>query len=304
MKFFFIAPGEIPIPPPGWGALETITWSYYQEMTKRGEEVFISNEQDPYKIIEDWRRFQPDVIHLRYGKHWELMPMLKAKFKVATSYDGSFLSSYKMHQELVTRFFTDCWLFTITNMERQAYLNFGVKNKIVVNKDGVDGSQFKVAEGHSKQALYLGKIDARKRQAIYQRIGINCFFVGNCADASFDQKAQNYLGTWNREQVYANMAKFDSLVLLSQQELQPLVCMEAMSAGLGLVISEAASENLDRTKPWITIIPHERLFDPEYINAKIEENSKVASALRKEIVEYSKEFSWPKIIDFYLGQFK
>jgi hypothetical protein len=272
-------------------------------MMRRGEEVLISNEQDPYQILEAWRKFQPDVVHLRYGKHWELMPLLKARYKIVTSYDGSFLSSYKMHQELVTRYFQDCWLFPITNMEKQAYLNFGIKNKIIVNKDGVDGSQFKIAEGYNDKALYLGKIYARKRQAAYQKAGLKCFFAGGCSDVSFDQAAPNYLGVWTREQVYTTMAQFDSLILLSQQELQPLVCMEAMCAGLGLVISEAASENLDRSKPWITIIPNERLFDVDYLNYKIEENGKTAATMRREIVAYSQEFAWPKIVDFYLSHF-
>ena len=43
MKIALIGPGIMPIPPPGWGAVEILIWDYYKELTAQGHEVVIIN---------------------------------------------------------------------------------------------------------------------------------------------------------------------------------------------------------------------------------------------------------------------
>ena len=50
------------------------------------------------------------------------------------------------------------------------------------------------------------------------------------------------------------------LVLLSDGEAHPLVCLEAFAAGLGVVISQWAAANLDLDKDFITVIPEDKLM--------------------------------------------
>ena len=55
MKICFIAPGEIEIPPTGWGALEGVVWELSQELKKIGHDILIINEKDQqetYKKIK------------------------------------------------------------------------------------------------------------------------------------------------------------------------------------------------------------------------------------------------------------
>ena len=82
--------------------------------------------------------------------------------------------------------------------------------------------------------------------------------------------------------------------------MQPLVCLEGLASGLGLVITEPSAQSLDTSKPWISVIPDSELENIDYLNYVIKENSKVSSTYRKEIVEYSKNFDWSNIIKKYL----
>ena len=44
MKIGLIGPGIMPIPPPGWGAVEVLIWDYYNSLTKLGHNVVIINK--------------------------------------------------------------------------------------------------------------------------------------------------------------------------------------------------------------------------------------------------------------------
>jgi hypothetical protein len=57
--------------------------------------------------------------------------------------------------------------------------------------------------------------------------------------------------------------------------------------GLGVVVSEQASANLDRSKPWITVIPTDKLDDIAYVEAAIIANRSVSVTMRNEIREYA-----------------
>jgi hypothetical protein len=97
--------------------------------------------------------------------------------------------------------------------------------------------------------------------------------------------------------LYENLTKYANLVLLSDGEAHPLVCMEAMSAGLGLVISEFATANLDLSLPFIDVIPESRINDSEYISGVIRKNREKSIPIRKEIRDYVvSKFSWESVI--------
>ena len=60
--------------------------------------------------------------------------------------------------------------------------------------------------------------------------------------------------------LYAITTNYANLVLLSDGEADPLVVKEAFNAGLGVVLSECATANLEViNKPFIDIIPNNKL---------------------------------------------
>jgi hypothetical protein len=56
------------------------------------------------------------------------------------------------------------------------------------------------------------------------------------------------LGEWDKETLYKNLTHYGNLVLLSDGEAHPLVCMEALASGLGVVVCEWGKANLDTTQ--------------------------------------------------------
>ena len=73
-----------------------------------------------------------------------------------------------------------------------------------------------------------------------------------------------------------------------------------MAGGLGLVLSEQSTANLDLSKPFITVIPDDKLEDIGYLKERIEENRKISLGMRKEIREYCQtNFDWSSIIKQY-----
>ncbi len=96
------------------------------------------------------------------------------------------------------------------------------------------------------------------------------------------------------------MTDYGNLILLSEGEADPLVVKEALVSGLGVVVSECAKANLDLTKPFINVIPNDKLNDINYVKDIIESNRNICKNMRKEIRQYGLEiFSWKNIIIEY-----
>ena len=102
------------------------------------------------------------------------------------------------------------------------------------------------------------------------------------------------------------LTKYTNLVLLSEGENgSPLVVKEALIAGLGIVVSEFASSELDTTKPFICVIPENKIFDLQYVEKEIIKNKNISTMMRKEIREYGlSNFSWNKLVNIYENNLK
>ena len=146
----------------------------------------------------------------------------------------------------------------------------------------------------------MGKIEPRKRQAFLQHKGLNIDFIGNNSDGNFDIDDPCYFGEQSKEDIMENLTSYANMVLLSSGEAHPFVCLEGMAAGLGLVLSEQSTANLDVSQPFITVIPDHKLNDTQFIKEQIETNRRVAIGMRKEIRQYCRDnFDWCAIINKY-----
>lgn len=301
MKICFIAPGEIEIPPSGWGALETVVWNQSEELKKLGHETFIINSKDKNETFIQLKKINPDIIHLHYGKHYELMPLFSCK-KIVTNHDGSFKNSGLFHDRVVRSYLYDCEFFCLSEHEENFFLNIGISpSKVKIMKNGAEFKKFNKTENPTlpDKSICIGKIDSRKRQAKLQSMNAGVDFVGSINDPNFDTNS-NYLGPWGREEIFENLTEYGNFVLLSSSEnCCPLVCLEAMSAGLGIVISEACVESIDLSKKFITLIPESKIKDEEFIKKSIEENRDYSITHRKEIIEYASTRDWSEIAKYY-----
>ena len=170
------------------------------------------------------------------------------------------------------------------------------KEKLYISPNGVNCSAFKVVDvpTYPYRSIYLAKIDYRKRQHLFQSID-SLYYAGNIADERFDT-TKNYLGEWSKETLHNNLTEYGNLVLLSDGEAHPLVCMEAFAAGLGVVVTEWGKANLDVDKKFITVIPEKHIHDIEFVEYEIVKNREYSVQHRDEILEYAQTFDWKNVI--------
>lgn len=301
MKIAIIGPGKMSIPPIGWGAVESLIWDMYQYFTLiKKAKVLIINTMNLDDIRIQIKKFKPDVIHLQYDDYWNIMKDIDAKVKIATSHFGYLdhptFFGHDGYQTIFNGFIqSDFYIFALSPTIVQKYIQFGCHpERVFLTPNGANSSLFQYNKSpfFPNRSIYLAKIETRKCQYKYQSIP-SLWFAGNIACHQFRKDHPRWLGEWSKEKLYQKLTHYTNLVLLSNGEAHPLVCCEALICGLGLVVSEPASANLDSKKPFITIIPNDKLDDIDYVQKAIIENRKISLSCRDQIREYGlNQFSW------------
>ena len=300
MKISIIGTGIMPIPPIGWGAVESLIWDMRNALTVLGHEVDIVNVNDPRKIIQKVNEFRPDFVHIHYDDWVGLYNYIQYPC-VCTSHFG-----YLERPEMFGGYSNIANAFAQIK-PRVFCLSEGIKkiyqvlmdipeNNLYVSPNGVDCGAFNCVDtpDYPNASIYLAKVDYRKRQHLFQSI-TSLWYAGNIADERFD-KTKNYLGEWSKKYLYENLTHYGNLVLLSDGEAHPLVCMEAFAAGLGVVVSQWGKANLDSSKEFITIIPENKIKDIDYVEEKIKENRAYSLEHREEILNYAQQFDWINVV--------
>lgn len=302
MKICMVGLGQNPIPPIGWGAVEILIWDYKQILEKMGHELIVVNTPDKNEIIQICNSENPDFIHVQYDVFWDICESFNCKNVAITSHYG-YIDQENRYDHGYTQIFNgflsfvNTKIFALSPSNAEKYLKSGFDpNRIRVVPNGVREDLFRFSDEceYPDRSIYLAKIEPRKRQHLFHNIP-DLYFAGRNSNVQYN--GNNYLGEWNKDYLYENLTKYANLVLLSDGEAHPLVCMEAMSAGLGLVISEFATANLDTDLPFIDVIPESKINDLEYIKGIIRSNQEKSIRMRNEIRSYiTEKFSWEKII--------
>ena len=300
MKISIVGPGIMPIPPTGWGAVEILIWDQKLALEKLGHQVDIVNTKSPIEIIQKINEYRPDFVHVQYDDFIELYPYIQYPCAI-TSHFGYLEQPNKWgyyHDRIVKPFQRiSPVVFCLSDGIRNVY-----KNELLINEDnllvtpnGVNTSKFVTRDPkYPDRSLYLAKIDYRKRQSMFQSIS-SLYYAGNNADPNFNVNI-NYLGEWSKEHLYNNLTDYGNLVLLSDGEAHPLVCMEALAAGLGVVVCEYGAANLDTSKDFITVIPENKIRDLKYLEDEIIKNRDYSISHKDDIIKYASNFDWLNVI--------
>jgi glycosyltransferase involved in cell wall biosynthesis len=303
MKITLIGPGIMPIPPTGWGAVEILVWDTKNALQKLGHKVQIVNTKDQKQIIAEINSFRPDFVHVHYDEFIEVYPYIQYP-KAITSHYGylerpEFFGGYVNIANEFARLRPN--IFCLSEGIKNVYKDLMnvPEDNLFVTPNGVNTKAFSYTENpeHGDLSIYLAKIDYRKRQYEFQSIN-SLWYAGNIADSRFNT-SKNYLGEWSKETLHEKLTHYGNLVLLSDGEAHPLVCMEALAAGLGIVVTEWGKANLDDSREFITIIPENKVNDIEYVENEIIKNRQYSLRHRKNILEYSKNFDWHNVIEKY-----
>ena len=300
MKISIVGPGIMPIPPTGWGAVEILIWDQKLALEELGHEVDIVNTKSPVEIVQKINAYRPDFVHIQYDDFIELYPYIQYPCAI-TSHFGYLEQSNKWgyyydrivkpFQRISPKIF--CLSDGIKNVYDKELLI--EKSNLYVTPNGVNTSKFVTRDPkYPDRSLYLAKIDYRKRQSMFQSIS-SLYYAGNNADPNFNTNI-NYLGEWSKEHLYNNLTDYGNLVLLSDGEAHPLVCMEALAAGLGVVVCEYGAANLDTNKDFITVIPESKIRDLKYLEEEIVKNRDYSVSHKDDIIKYASNFDWVNVI--------
>lgn len=311
MKICIVGPGIMSIPPTGWGAVEILIWDYKEILERLGHEVIIVNTRDQNQIIKICNSNSPDFVHIQYDEFWQVCDLLNCDNVAITSHFGYLdqESKYDFYYNRIMDGFVSMKkgkIFALSPSISDQYRKRGFDNnrlKVVPNGVRDDLFQFTSVCEYIDRSICLAKIETRKRQYLLHNIK-DIYFAGNIVDNRYNKN--NYLGEWSKYHLYQNLTKYANLVLLSDGEAHPLVCLEAMSAGLGLVISEYATANLDLSLPFIDVIPESKMSDIDYISDVIKSNREKSITMRDDIRKYVIDnFSWERIVkDYYIPNIK
>jgi len=303
MKISIVGPGIMPIPPTGWGAVEILIWDSKNALEALGHTVQIINTKNGREIINQINSFKPDFVHIQYD---EFVPIIEyVQYPCAITSHFGYLERKEMFNGYINvanefqRIKPNVFCLS-EGIEKVYNVMFNIpKEKTFVTPNGVNIDRFRVTNTpkYSDRSLYLAKIDYRKRQHMFQSID-SLWYAGNIADNRFNQN-KNYLGEWSKETLYNNLTDYGNLVLLSDGEAHPLVCMEALAAGLGVVVCEWGKANLDVDKKFITVIDEKYIHNLDYVEKEIIKNREYSIHRRDEILEYGKQFDWINIIQKY-----
>ena len=290
----------MPIPPTAWGAVEILVWDTKNALEELGHEVQIINTKDYRQIINGINAFVPDFVHVHYDEFIPIMPYIQYPAAITSHFGylerremfNGYINVAKEFQRLKPV------VFCLSEGIKKVYnVMFDVpKENTYVTPNGVNLDRFRrsMDPEYPDRSLYLAKIDYRKRQHLFQSID-SLWFAGNLADNRFDTD-KNYLGEWSKETLYDELTDYGNLVLLSDGEAHPLVCMEALAAGLGVVVCEWGKANLDLDKEFITVIPEDKINDIDFVEDAIIKNREYSINNREEIIQYSKQFEWKEVL--------
>jgi len=314
MKICLVGPGIMPIPPTGWGAVESIIWECANELSELGHDGMILNTPDKNEIVSTIKEEQFDFIHIHYDVFCDMIPEIKkvspnsiialsSHYPYINQFDKHRLDGYDKIFDWMISNSNNYYNFCVSDKDLEVFASRGIlKNQLHLFKTGAQHKDIKqiLTPKYIERSICVGKIDRRKMQYFYQSID-TIDFVGPIGDPYNFDVNKNYLGEWTRKEICDKIGEYSNIVLLSVGENgTPLVIKESLMAGLGVVTSEYCAYELDTTLPFITVIPSDKLEDLDYINSSIIENRKISLSMRKEIIEYGVEnFSWKKLVEIY-----
>ena len=306
MRIVLIGPGIMPIPPNGWGAVETLIWDYSIFLKERGHSVDIVNTPDREEIVRTVNQGHYDVAHVHYDVFVDIVPRLTSKRVCITSH-FPYIDRPQLWGGYRDTFFKICdvvrsgaFYYSISEKDLNAFLRFGAMgqnaHRLFLMKNGVHTDAFRFADVplNPDRSLTLGKIENRKRQFLtYSIDSVDYMGRGPCDHPNYKGEPRDCRPL---------LTEYANLVLLSDGENgTPLVVKEAMAAGLGLVLSEAAANELPRDLAWITVIPECDLGNVQKVTELIAENRKVSLSMRSQIREWVRvHWDWGILVDQYM----
>jgi len=251
MRIAIITPGFQKWPVSAWGACELVCEGLGEALKELGHTVDYVNDETCQGRVDINRLITGgyDWIHSGYDDHAGILNryLPKNQWWGQTCHYG-YLNQPELWQPGYQQIFDEiCKAPCILPLSIRAKAQFVRKvNSTVpmpILPNGVNTQKFKIYPKGNGRLIFVGKLDGRKGEDLLQGLQIPVDFVGPKTYDFIPNAPHKYLGEWTREQLYENLGAYSGLVLLSKGENHCLVGLEAMAAGIPMILSEEASEN-------------------------------------------------------------
>ena len=319
LTILLVGHGSMPIPPVGWGAVESLIWEYSLHLKAMGHCVEILNVPDGKEIIEHLCNHSYDFVHFHDDILVNILEQIPSSVKVVVTshypyihdtskwndvlsgYDyGRFVMAPLVHYARRRRIH----VCAVSQKDRDALVSYGIPaDSVSICVNGVNVSKFNVELGpiqHNGKTICMAQIIPRKRQHLFRGYpDILC--AGKINDASSLPSQESWVGEWGDDK-YEKLTQYANAILLSDGENgTPLGIKESLAAGLGCVVSEAVAYEIPKDWHWVHIIPESEIADLEVIRTACETNRIIAGPLRTQIREKTRElWDWSTLIPAYV----
>lgn len=305
MRIALVGHGALPIPPVGWGAVESVIWEYAVRLRDLGHEVHIVNEKKR-KVAPAIRALGPlDFIHCHNDRAvpfavWAGF-LKRARVAATSHYAIPWDAMEPDHRRVLRATSRARHQLPLTERFAAELTRLNPLAKVRVMANGCEFAQFRFQATHNGRAICVGRIGKRKRQdAVHRALhaaGLKVDFVGPIDDLALPPDA-SVLGEWDRPVLRERLTEYACLVLYSHAEAHPLVVCEALAAGVPVVVSPASAAHLDPSLPFVHVATSE---------AELVEGVRRAQSATREVREAARAFAeerfdWDKIVRAYVTQ--
>jgi glycosyltransferase involved in cell wall biosynthesis len=313
IKIFIVAPGILPLPATGPGAVENILTHYYEELSKRDDvEIVLWNDPnlaEAAKYVNNPAN-AVDFVHVHYDDHIPYMVAYCNCPVYGTTHFGwiHHKEKWEHYPPIHSGVLEAAGLICLSQEIANVYRRDGFVGPLRILRNGVEVEKYKFEPvGGVKDLICLGTVEHRKGHPklveFCERYGLNLDLVGPIGDFSPPDglKYVKYLGVWDKETVRSRLTDYKALVLVSEGEADPLVTKEAMAAGLSLIVSDDAKANLPWLEKWIYLTdlkdPDSRLIIRDKFRKILEQNAQFRTTIRHTA---ETRYAWKVIVDEYV----
>jgi len=318
-RILLVAHGNMPIPPKGWGAVESLIWDYSVYLKKLGCSVNILNlhiDQVDH-ILDHIHNTKYDIVHLHNDILVNILHLLPKTLPVVITSHYPYIHDQSQWRDPVSGYDYGKYVMApllkavhtfgthvvaVSQKDRDAFVSYGVpRESISVCVNGMDTSKFLLAPiSHPGSMICMAQIIPRKRQHLFKGLDfIKC--AGKINDFTALPSQEQFVGEWSDDK-YHKLTEYSGGILLSDGENgTPLGIKESLAAGLGVVISEAVASEIPKEWSWVTVIPESKIGDQEYLREACQKIMKIAEPLKARIrAEAEALWDWSVLVPKYM----
>ncbi len=267
-KLLIVAPGNIPIPTNGWGAVEIIVSETLGLYTDAGFDVWVLNSRNRKK----WREAKginfpvilshSDIDNPRIRLKWP-----NAKIVGVSHYGlGAYPEKWDKGFKKILLGMKSCdFVICLSKAIANTFSIYIPLEKIVISPNGSAFESICDRPREINKIICLGKVEKRKKQfELWESLKasrIEITFAGPIVDervngeiAKDSSLAQTFVGPISRKKLFSELGKYTSLILISDGEADALVLYEAQLAGLPVLVTQRSLGSQNPELDWIRVI--------------------------------------------------